>query len=81
VQFAFRVLPVQGGALRHGLLLLLCGVLQVQLLGDRDVLPVPPLPVPGLVPPGSSSAERVGSNAKSTLISDRPAEPGRSYFR
>jgi len=32
-------------------------------------------------PPGSSSAERVGSNAKSTLISDRPAEPGRSYFR
>ena len=50
VQFALQVFPVQGGALRHGgLLLFLCRVFQVQPLGDRNVLPVPALPVPGLV--------------------------------
>jgi hypothetical protein len=50
VQLTLQVLPVQGGALRHGgLFLCLRGVVQVQLLGDRDVLLVPPFPVPGLV--------------------------------
>jgi hypothetical protein len=34
-----------------------------------------------LSPPSRSSAERVGSNAKSTRISDRAAEPGGSSLR
>ena len=42
---AATILRAVACAWNSGLLLLLGGVLQVQLLGDRDVLSAPPLPV------------------------------------
>jgi hypothetical protein len=67
VQLALQVFPVQGGALRHGgLLLFLCGVFQIQPLGDQDVFRYQRCQFPALSPPSSSGADRAGSNAKST---------------
>jgi hypothetical protein len=65
---------------RRGLLVF-GGVVEVQLLGERDVVPVPPLPVAGLV--AARQQERRAGRIEREDDPDpgRPRDPGRSSLR